>query len=638
MKDLVRPQMAANRKLTTVLRWLLLFHLSLILCPIRYHAPTRATVDNSWLFALNHAAAHQLHFGQDIAWTWGPLAYLLAPFNVGNNLAHGLVFQLCLWALAIAVLWDVLVADRFSFPRVLLFWFFVTLSSINYWREEYPGYLLPPLALMLLVQFRLRGGQLRLVAALILIGLMPLFQFVGILVGAAVIGGFVLDRLWLIGVGAMKECALAILLPVAVSLIGGRVLLGSFQNMALYWRSSRELAVGYGLAMSLPGKRSNTLLVLAAFLLLVFVLSLLFYLERQISFFLTMIIGGPAFFELRHGLVRQDPPHVTQVLCMLALCFALIAMAAPLKHRLVPAFASAGSILLFFCWFFGTAAGRIPQTLASLSGSKTPDLVWEVLHFNSLRRSLHEIAKQNAAEFGLDPAMRNVVGQEPVAFLSHLYSSALGDDLNLKLPPVLQNYSAYTPYLDGLNAQWIESRGPRFLVYEAIDMDDRTAWTDAPATWRATYRWYTTRVIGPRYVLLERRAKPRFGGLRLISSQVVPLEQAIYMPQSEQPVFWSLQCSLNISGKLRVLAFRVPAVWMKVTLKNGVNRPFRVVLPVLNARLMGNYLPVGLLQFAQVFDDPPNPSFPLRESFQFSGQGLASYQRSCQVQFFVPTP
>src|SRR5262249_38196146 len=97
-----------------LLRWVLLIYLSLLLCPIRYCAPTRTNVDNTWFFALNYAAAHHLVFGRDIVWTWGPLAYLLVPFQIGTNLIQGTVFQFILWIFLTVVLWDLLVGVRFS--------------------------------------------------------------------------------------------------------------------------------------------------------------------------------------------------------------------------------------------------------------------------------------------------------------------------------------------------------------------------------------------------------------------------------------------------------------------------------------------------------------------------------------------
>src|SRR4051812_10901993 len=77
----------------------------LIACPVRYW-PIQDTVDNTWVFAINYAAAHGLAIGKGIVWTTGPLGYLVFPQEIGANLAHALVFQGVLWAVLIAIFVD----------------------------------------------------------------------------------------------------------------------------------------------------------------------------------------------------------------------------------------------------------------------------------------------------------------------------------------------------------------------------------------------------------------------------------------------------------------------------------------------------------------------------------------------------
>ena len=92
--------------------------------------------------------------------------------------------------------------------------------------------------------------------------------------------------------------------------------------------------------------------------------------------------------------------------------------------------------------------------------------------------------------------MRTLIGNSSVASLSVVYSGALLDGLNLKLYPVIQRYSAYTPYLDGLNAAFIREKGPRFLLFNGFAIDHRHPWTETPAMWLEVYRWYNTRLLG----------------------------------------------------------------------------------------------------------------------------------------------
>ncbi len=97
-------QIFLNDRFEHVQRWILFLYVAAVLCPVRYLEFNAKDVDNTWLLALNYGAAHHLMMGRDIAWTTGPLAYLTAPMDIGNNLAHGLIFQAAIWLLLIAIL------------------------------------------------------------------------------------------------------------------------------------------------------------------------------------------------------------------------------------------------------------------------------------------------------------------------------------------------------------------------------------------------------------------------------------------------------------------------------------------------------------------------------------------------------
>jgi len=645
-------------------RWALFLYLTLILCPLRFCAPSRTTLDNTWFFALNYAAAHHLVLGRDIFWTYGPLAYLLAPFAIGSNLAEGLAFQLVLWLILAVALWDLFRAN-FPLAGVAFFSFFLALSSLNYSQEMYPGNLLLPIALILLVHYHRRGGMPRLLTALVLMGLMPLFQFVGAVAVAGIITGFVLESLFSRRPGYLREITIAVLVPFFVSVIGLRLVLGSFHTVFAYLQSSRELASGYSAAMSLAGTSYQLSFVLLAFALLCLVfLLLLLSKDRKSAWFLTLMLTPPALIELRHGLVRQDPSHVLQFLCFVALALALLALGVPWRR----AFAGSTAAVILFAFstlWWASAAGDDPsRAFASLVGARIPPLVWQALHYRALVRSLQYTARRNAAESGLEPELRSLVGDQPVAYLSLAYSNALGDHLNLALLPVLQNYSAYTPALDRLNGAFIADRGPRFLAYESQAIDNRHTWLEAPATWDAVYRWYDTRALGDHTLLLERRAHSRPLQLEPLASRQVAFGQSVPIPASAQPVFWTLQCSPNSAGGFRAALYRIPEVTMTVTHGNGLHRTYRVVLPVLNdAPSPASYLPIGLpqvayllasspvqplpsIQFTAKPDQPSQtvanglpPAHPApHQSLAFSGTGSSSYSQPCRLQFFSSTP
>ena len=60
----------------------------------------------------------------------------------------------------------------------------------------------------------------------------------------------------------------------------------------------------------------------------------------------------------------------------------------------------------------------------------------------------------------------------------------------------------------------MRDRGPRFLIFDGVAIDKRDAWAETPAMWLEVYRWYDTRMLASKHLLLERRAGPRFGVLQ----------------------------------------------------------------------------------------------------------------------------
>src|SRR5205807_2252249 len=59
-------------------------------------------LDSSWATGLNYFHAHGFIFGQDVEFTYGPLAYLTLPMAMGSNLRQGIAFQVFIWAIFVS--------------------------------------------------------------------------------------------------------------------------------------------------------------------------------------------------------------------------------------------------------------------------------------------------------------------------------------------------------------------------------------------------------------------------------------------------------------------------------------------------------------------------------------------------------
>ena len=623
-------------QIKSILRMLLFVYSVLIVCPIGYW-PFAADMDNTWYFALNYAAAHHMTPGRDIIWTTGPLSYLTVPQAIGNNLAEGLAFQIAVWVVAMLVLADVFFRSRYTLRRIAFFSIFLGLSGRLY---QYPsplglGDLLFAAALILLVQFQLHAGMGRLIAAFVMLGLLPQIKFVGLFMTACVVVCFIVDRLLHRRPGMYREILLAVIVPFSVAAVGYRMTIGPFQDIATYLRGSLELSRGYSLGVSLAGPPAELVAALETFLLVAIALVVLATRDRRMAAFIGLLLAGPVFVSIKHAFVRQDA-HILHFFCFMALALALIALVLPLTDRRELIGLAIILLALATVWQDNVARTRFKTAVASITGVRTVVTIWRMLPPGHLRQLLDaESRNEFPAEIRVEPEIRAVIGASPVASLSVAYSNATMDGLNLVMYPVIQRYAAYTPYLDRRNADWVRDQGPRYMIFDAQAIDGRHPWTETPAMWAEIYRWYDMRMTGSRNLLLERRSLPRFNRFETLRSVRAYSWESLTMPESEQPIFWTMNCSLTRIGRLSALLFRVPEVTMKVETAKGDAHVFRVPVEVLGAPSAGNHLPADLKEFAEVFSAKGSPEFSIRK-ISFGGDGMWAYAAKCNVEYMRP--
>ena len=617
--------------LTHVARAALFLWTILIGCPIRYW-PLDDSIDNTWVFAMNYAAAHGLAIGRDVVWTTGPLGYLVFPQDIGANLGHALLFQGALWTVLIILFADLFYCAGVALRNLVFFTLFFSLSAPLFW-FNYMGLenLLLTGVLVLLVVARLRDGAGRYVVALALAGVIPLIKLTGAMLAFGAVLGFLLDRAIRVRKQVWREIALALVVPLAAVGIGCWILLPSFDSFTGYLRANMDVAGGYAGAMSNSGDPvefggvAEVILCIGAFL---FVRTRA---DRRIAWFFVALLTIPLLISVKHGFTRQDT-HVINFFCFGGLALGLIALAMPLNGRRAPiAFLVLLSYGLISLEYMIARIGP-NDTAGEISGLRGASMALGALRPADVRATLRARSQSFAAEARVEPPMRALIADSPVASLSVVYSGALLDGLNLKLYPVVQRYSAYTPYLDRLNAAFIRDKGPRFLLFDGLTIDHRHPWTETPAMWLEVYRWYNTRLLGDHSLLLERRTAPRFEQLKVVGHLEMSITSPLDFSASPTAVFWTMRCRMNFQGSLQKMLFRIPEVTMRL---GNQDKPFRIIPEVMDSPMLAEHLPSSLSEFASVLDEVPVP-VPNVKRIQFGGPGLTTYGPACQVEFLAP--
>ena len=539
--------------------------------------------------------------------TCGPLVYLLFPEHVGNNLVQGLLFQTALWLSLATIFADVYFRAGFALRNLALFSFCFGLAAPLFW-FNFLGTenLMLAGALILMLIFHLRGGLTRYLAALVLLGLLPLFKLTAGMVGFAALAGFLVERAIRRRWKALPEAALAALVPVAVTTAVCLWVMPSASSILLYFRGGADVTSGYSAAMSYGAHRIEIVSALEATAVLVILLCLHAAASLRMARFHALLIAIPLFVSFKHGFVRQDD-HIVNFFCFVAVALALASLTVSLQGKTTQRVVFL-MILFFMIW--QDNVGRVwgMSAVTESTGVRAVRMLWGALRFDRLKQKLDSSVAAFPEDQRIEPELVSLIGDSPIASLSVNYTNLAAAGMQVRLYPVVERYSAYTPYLDGLNAAWIRDKGPRFLVFDGKSIDDRDPWAETPAMWLEIYRWYDTRLLGPRNLLLERRAGPRFTALETISRFRIAFPGELRLPASRDPVFWTMNCGQSIRGRIQRLLFRVPDVSVVVHETGGITRSARIIPEVLVSPVLGNYLPGNLSQFAAVFHPGEDPA------------------------------
>jgi len=617
-------------------RVVLFLYSACVLCPIRFW-PIADRADNTWVFASNCAAARGLANGRDIFWTSGPLGYLAFPQDLGNNLVHALTFQVAVWGVLILAVADMFLIARFPLRNAALFVVFLGLSGPLYW-FNYMGLenLLLAGALLLMTVYRWHEGRVRYLTALVMIGIIPLIKLTGGMLAAGALAGFLIDRALNLRWKVAGDALLAVFVPPLVAGGIACIVLWPF-DVGKFLKVSFELVRGYSLAMSLAGPNLE---LVACFEVLALIGAVLWWQHRRSPFsarFNFLLLAIPLALSIKHGFVRQDDVHIVIFFCFAALALGLIFLSFPLPRG---GGLAALMVLAVFgvLWQHNATASNVISTVAMASGVRQISFVCKAARgVGYLRSNLRSASQTYYMTKRMERNLREAIGDADMASLSVVYSWAAMDGLRLKLYPIVQRYSAYTLYLDSLNADWIRNRGPRFLIFDGQTIDARNMLAETPAMWLEVYRWYDTRLLGPRNLLLERRTQPRFESLQPVARGRGRLYDELPIPAMEGPVFLTMKCSLSRTGKLASQLLSVPEVRISLS-QSGHVRSSRVIPEVLIAPTLVNYAPSTLPELAMLFQkDAQLPAAALVTKIAFEGPGLSYYDPNFEFELYRET-
>jgi len=528
---------------------------------IQFPAPPRADLDASWSMVLVHAHRHGLQFGTDIAFTFGPLGFLIS-----NVYFDGVPLSKYLWeVLGKTAFAATVIALGSSLPWVrFAFYYAALVLAALMFSELYTAYGVPLLALCWLLPGKAKAWQQT--VALIWMVIFSAVRFNYCLEAVAAIAIYAFFHLLR---GEWRK-PLHVAAGYGIGFLGVWMLAGqSLRNLPAYFFTSWQSASGYAAAMSVS-KSPVAVWWLGASLWILLATFALLLARKKVSAMETGMLLYFAlvwFFLWKHGFTRADEGHT--VLYFLS---ALILLSA-----VPPFFVSARRwtlldlaplVCLPSIWL---CHPRFPGQMPQLIAQRLSETAREIFRPQASARRFAAGERKDKQIHG-KPDLQTLVGRKSIDVFGHDQHEILREHLNYRPRPIFQSYAAYTPALLRLNLRYYESRrAPQMVFARLQSVDDRYPAQDDSLLLEELPRRYTVVRRAGDYVLLRRRRVQPAGELirESLERREVRFGEEIALPDAAD-------CSIELR------AFFKPTLWG--VLRSTAAQPARVSIVLTDAQ------------------------------------------------------
>lgn len=561
-------------KLSDYLLWALLFLLAFTL-------PQKPLLelDSSWRQALAYFLHRGYSFGDSIVFTYGPLGFLMGNTYTGlywgGFMLWQSVFSLIAAGMIVYVGKSMTGLSRFCYFVFFILWgvgyadaFHMIIIAFSGWimiqrvADEKPVWAIP-------------FGML--------LALLAVIKFTNLL-----FTGFVVLVVLAYAITAQKRReGLQLLLSFSFGFLGIWLACGQSPFQWLdYALNSLEISSGYQAVMGLPTPEGQLVTALWVFAALggYVVWHLATQQNRIRSIACLLILAAFLFLNWKHGFVRADGHMLGFFYCALVPAVAFPALfrervSNPWLPRIIVV-AIAGFCLTGMRNTFTSVVDYAPN----VANEKLQRNIQALLDLGQARQQLEGQVNQWKIEAQL-PKAQEFIGEAPVDVLGFEQAIALFNELNYTPRPIFQSYSAYTPHLAELNAEFIISKAaPEFLLLKLQTLDERVLLANDSQLMALFPHLYEFRLLEKDFYLFQRRNEtPDLEDLapKLVRSAEMVLDQELSIADLSSTHLWiEIDFPFNLLGRARNFLYKPPLVYLIVTDFDGKEERFRIPRPI----------------------------------------------------------
>lgn len=537
------------------------------------------TLDPSWVSTLNYVSLNQMIWGEDFAFTFGPLSYLLTRVGWGHHSIDFLLFDIFVSVNFFLIFYLSLIESKFKSVIIL---FIVSIVLIL---PVYLGALYSFILLGFLIFWIIRSLDSKAILPyffqIILVGLL---FFIKLNTGIISIFFFTLGIVYKI---ILKKDYILKLIGVFLFQIIFLYCLSFLLHVDIfkYIKSALEMVSGYNDIMHLEIASMNSLYL--ALIMIVLLFSYLIFntfINYKANFLkrllISFIIASSVFILFKQGFVRADESHIRDFFysfLFLALC---VIEFSGFKKTNKNYFLLA---ILPFLTFLGLY-------FLQITNFNIKEKIDKSGYYNGFQNfSPISSIKLYPSNNKLPVRAINKIGLDTIDSYPWNTQILLENKLIFQPRPVFQSYITYTSYLQEMNFNYYNSnKAPKYVLYDYDAIDNRYPLFDDSKMNLVLLKNYkcvdTFNVNNRLTLLLEKKSKKKI-------NFVQQDEYAMYLNDPIIPkkdIFYKVYLYENIKGKMISTLFRGPNVSLKIILENGEVKEFRTSVQLLEAGIFSD--------------------------------------------------
>jgi hypothetical protein len=570
-------------------RWFLLgalcFILSFSLSGTRI--PTTALVDASWQASIEFAAEKRMQFGPDILFTYGPFGFLTADFSQGFFPVLRIMTAVLLSGLTT---WFVISLIR-ALPPGLGFlvgaWYVFSTAYSNC--EQYLFFLMACGSLRLIDSKRNTPASLLFV---LLFALLSLIKFTYLIVAVASI---TLCIVYLVLLHDRRHAALmAVSYPVAVGIFW--MSMGqNLNNLPPWIAGCFDISAGYPQAMAYSPSTYVLWLSLGSIGIFFCMLCCEFYRRRSCSSgtICLILLSLFSFMAWKQGLARADDLHVSRYVLSLPLMSALLfinngtAGKSSWYGRYL-AVSLTGIMVCCLAVFHdlyrqtGVQARNPDKTLAKFTWSSlNSKFAKNLKQFALLTTGDYRKCFPNRSQMKDSdrlPEITSRVGNGNIDVMGSLSWLAIGNELKYRPRPVVQSYTAFTPYLQNRNLAFMKSPlRPDWMIVSMDSIDNRLPALDDALIVPWLLKNYSLEWKNEQLALLGIKSQPLGSPVsETLAETWQSFDQPVEIPASDgSGLILQADLAPSLAGKIAALLYRLPPLTVTFDYDKGtITRQF----------------------------------------------------------------